>query len=182
VTFHYRLFGGTGLSFAGQLRREEVQDGSGRYQFAGVSPSEVRTALVVLFGNALSGRELQRLTQTQFTTLSAQFLHSYFVVHPFADGNGRTGRLFLLLMARASGSWDYHTFETSGKWRARYRAALRFADRHCGRVPLGDGRPRDCGTSQHPAPYAYLARWLDSHLLERDWDEVLEEEPPPGFG
>lgn len=69
--------------------------------------------------------------------------HEFECVHPFVDGNGRTGRLLLDAVRLAHGL-DWHTVTPGDDQRDYYRTIRRYRERHfaCG---WEWGRPEVCG-------------------------------------
>lgn len=66
--------------------------------------------------------------------IAARFHHRLVAIHPFANGNGRHGRMAADLLAVKLGrerfAWGQHDLTSAGDNRTQYIAALRAADKH----------------------------------------------------
>lgn len=111
---------------AGKLRTEPVSFGGGLYartRRSGSSPEHIRDDLALVFDEYREARRGQPVER-----VIAIFLQRFFEVHPFADGNGRTARLFCDVVARS--------YDKAWRWEPdferEYTAALELA--HAGRA------------------------------------------------
>lgn len=96
---HAWLFGAV-YPWAGQLRTIDITKGDTRFANA----QYLNEAGTDIFTRRLdSGRRYQDLTRDQFLTASSALLAELNVLHPFRDGNGRTQRAFLQLVANDAG-------------------------------------------------------------------------------
>lgn len=173
TSLHANLYHATGLSFAGAIRSEEVECGHLAYKFSGEQPDQIVSKLKQLWREVLAEHQMNSHHKPDFATVCARFLHTYFRIHPFPDGNGRTGRIVLAMMAFNSHRWVFTAFPNQGKWRTRYRTALKYADRH-----LGYKKVREGDFHRSVNPYKYLRIWLEQHLEPQPRAEDLLEESP----
>jgi fido (protein-threonine AMPylation protein) len=163
---HRVMFAGTNLPFAGRFRQagEKVYFGAKELEGLPATAIEVRLrSLYRLFATPPEG-----WTRKAFAYRAAQFLHGFFVIHPFTDGNGRLARLVVSRAARATGQLRLRGFSRiNGRERRKYVGALRYADRKA----LDDRIP------QGPDPYGGLARWLLTYVEDWSPEEEIEREP-----
>lgn len=112
---HRHAFGGV-WQWAGQYRIRAAS--------IGIEASLVSTAMRDMLADAAYWFGEGRASEEAVARLH----HRFVAIHPFANGNGRTGRLFTDLVAIASGG-DRPTWgEGANDARAVYLAALRAAD------------------------------------------------------
>lgn len=152
---------------AGKLRTGPVSYGGGLYDRTrreGSPPERIREDLEEVFeeyrGARLRGLRVERVI--------AIFLQRFFEVHPFADGNGRTARLFCDVVARS--------YDKAWRWEPdferEYTAALEEA--HAGRA-------RDSGHAGDPLdPERFECLALLERLISRalvSIEETQDEEP-----
>ncbi|ENP9363640.1 Fic family protein [Escherichia albertii] len=123
---HYELFKGI-YSWAGQYRKIELVIGD--RQFSTMHPSRVETAMRE-FCHDFSNRYLRLVGDDRQRMLNALvFAHTELAwIHPFEDGNGRTIRLYLELVAKTRGyGFDLTTAMNSKKKKRYYHFAVRKA-------------------------------------------------------
>jgi Fic family protein len=78
---------------------------------------------------------MQQLHQSIIIQMAVAHAH-FEAVHPFADGNGRVGRLLLPLMLRAASHTPLYLAPYIAAFRPDYNAALRAAQQRLDYVPL----------------------------------------------
>lgn len=123
---HYELFKGI-YSWAGQYRKIELV--IGERQFPTMHPSKVETAMED-FCHDFSNRYLRLVGADRQRMLNALvFAHKELAwIHPFEDGNGRTMRLYLELVAKTRGyGFDLTASMNSKKKKRYYHFAVRKA-------------------------------------------------------
>lgn len=123
---HYELFKGI-YSWAGQYRKIELVIGERR--FPTMHPSKVETAMRD-FCHDFSNRYLRLVADDRQRMLNALvFAHKELAwIHPFEDGNGRTMRLYLELVAKTRGyRFDLTASMNSKKKKRYYHFAVRKA-------------------------------------------------------
>jgi Fic family protein len=114
LRWHQSLFRETKPDIAGQLRGVQVWIRGSKH--VPPSPLEVRPMLIELLRYA--GRARARVHPVQ---LAAEFHFRFENVHPFADGNGRVGRLAMNILLRQAG---YPMLDILYTKRLGYYAAL----------------------------------------------------------
>ncbi len=101
---HRHLFAEV-YDWAGELRAVDMA--KGRTMFA--RPQHVEPEAHRVFDELAAKEHLRGLDRQAFTTEAGRLLGDLNALHPFRDGNGRTQRGFLQLLARDAGwqlSWD----------------------------------------------------------------------------
>lgn len=91
--------------WAGQYRTIDMQKGATYFAHASYISSQLEDLLRQLDGESY----LQSLSREDFVSRFAYYYSELNVVHPFREGNGRTIRLFLTLLAYKAGwsvAWD----------------------------------------------------------------------------
>jgi Fic-DOC domain mobile mystery protein B len=118
---HHRMFDQT-WKWAGRYRATEKNLGIPHY--------EIRDALAALLGDARYWLEHRTFPPDE---IAIRFHHRLVFIHPFANGNGRQGRLMSDVLARRQGmqvfSWGGADIVGHGDFRRRYIDALRAADK-----------------------------------------------------
>ncbi|QUB37462.1 Fic family protein [TM7 phylum sp. oral taxon 349] len=97
---HYKLFGQI-YSWAGEYRTAEIGKGTSHFAAAEHVTAQVETILDAL------EQECQHWNPRATAVLDrlAHYYSELNAIHPFRDGNGRTIRLFLSLLANRYGWW-----------------------------------------------------------------------------
>jgi cell filamentation protein len=95
---HRHLFGQI-YDWAGQLRTVNMSKGDTLFALAEWIEPQGRQ----LFDDLARRRHLRGLDRDQFVTGAGQFLSDLNALHPFREGNGRTQRVFLQLVANQAG-------------------------------------------------------------------------------
>lgn len=97
---HRRLFANI-YDFAGQIRTVNIAkpDSPVPFCYADFIPQEARR----IFGELAQDNYLVGLTKPQFAEKLTYYASELNALHPFREGNGRTTRLYLMLLARNAG-------------------------------------------------------------------------------
>ena len=141
---------------AGVFRNEPVKvGGEGAHAFDGEGFATIAQRMHELAQSA--PWPSPDVTRSELVRWAARFLVRYFRIHPFIDGNGRTGRLVLEVAAKRSGRmrFTWTRPERKAKQRRAYLHALQYAHQH----GQHSDRPRRNAL-------AHLERWLDAHLSD----------------
>lgn len=185
---HKTVFGEAYGDLAGRFRRpgEPVYVGHMHHQFEGADPTEIEARLRSL-RRATAGLKDAPSTLEQLPTLdpssmgfprwAAVFLQGYLAIHPFIDGNGRTGRLLVEMAARDCGlviALPFsHVPKVRKKDRDRYLYALQHAHKHLGVSGAAYREvPRALPGSEKDA-YLPLERWYSDRTFSEA--DILEE-------
>jgi Fic-DOC domain mobile mystery protein B len=119
---HHRMFDQT-WKWAGLYRTTEKNIGIPHYQ--------IREALAALLGDARYWLEHRTFPPDE---IAIRFHHRLVFIHPFANGNGRHGRLMADVLAKKQNmpvfTWGGAGIAVHGDFRRRYVDALRAADRN----------------------------------------------------
>lgn len=160
-------------SIAGRFRNEnEIGEvGTGQNRITGTPSEHIHSQLTLLFEKTASagfdGADLSNMARS-----CAMFLERFFRIHPFADGNGRIGRLMVTLACQSTGLAQMLSWDFSRKSRKQYLDSLAYAHRNVGKDQSPGGKVR-------VNPYKRLARWLGRHILHIPAEIGMEAEPPP---
>ncbi len=95
---HHHLFQDT-YAWAGQIRTVDISKGTTRFANHQFIEREMRKISLSL----QKDNYLSNLAMEQFSTKAAYYLSEINAIHPFREGNGRTLREFINLLARNSG-------------------------------------------------------------------------------
>lgn len=155
-SIHYDLFSCTGLSFAGTFRSTTVYYGTGKNQRMGSPSTEIDPLLIRCFEESSLFKDLELVTPERYARRCAIFLESFFRIHPFLDGNGRTARLILNISAHTSARFRFRQWDNDKT--GKYVTALEYAHRHSDPQVAGELR------GEKKDPYPLLEKWLISHL------------------
>jgi fido (protein-threonine AMPylation protein) len=162
------IFKNTGIGFFGNFRDREIFFDTGNHCREGSNPQNIEAELITLFNDHfLNTFSEQWESESRFLRLCAIFLESFFRIHPFPDGNGRTGRLFLILMGIHSQKFYFERFEIHKKEENNYINALRKAHKlynHEYHFKRGKA-------------YDDLIKWLKARLTNLSNFNGIEEEP-----
>lgn len=171
--FHREIFSVTNLAFAGSLRKDSISFGSGRNQLNGAHPNDIEAGLVEVFNGLPKRQDFIGMSDHAFARAGARFLEEFFLVHPFADGNGRAARIFLIFLAHENQHIRLKPFdEQSSKSKKKYVSSLKYAHRKVLKKRSGDRG------EQLSDPYRFLTIWIlnlidstpiSSEEVEPDW-------------
>jgi fido (protein-threonine AMPylation protein) len=170
---HAAIFRSAIPTIAGRFRSdgEDVEfGGEGGNRLRGSNPAAIEDELEHLFETCVrDGFKLGSLDAVAHRC--ALFLERFFRIHPFVDGNGRVGRLFVAL---ACANTDVYVlpWKKTSEARRKYIKALEYAHRHAPGSTHGGYK----ACRQHTK---YLALWILDHLLLRPPDEEMIEAGPP---
>lgn len=168
-TLHRNIFHVTNLNFAGNFRTDAVLVGSGKNEFKGTDPDNIRSALKDLYENSFPSKaQLETFDEKYFLRACARFMEEFLKIHPFADGNGRLTRLCLLFFGYQSKKFRFKSFQTKTK----YIEALVFAHSH--NVPTVPGEANGAKKD----PFKHLCEWLKEHLDTTPITNITEETKP----
>jgi fido (protein-threonine AMPylation protein) len=173
---HSKIFGATGLAFAGRIRTKPVFfGGNGADKRSGAPAAAIKAELAKLFRTDFYLSELLKTCDERtFLRFCARFLEAFFMIHPFDDGNGRIARLFLHLFAQQTGRFRFRSFLKDKDSKKKYVKALAFAHRHCLTQLPGDSH-----RERRQDPYSLLEIWLRNHLDQNPIDAMAEDQKPP---
>lgn len=149
---HHLIFAEGVPAIAGHFRKgtERVFYGGERqHRREGVAAFKIDAELRKLYQ-----RHQERSSRMPLAQVMAYFLEEFFRVHPFIDGNGRVGRLFLMLLAEHAGF--AFTPKTNSRDRQRYVKALQYAHARCDPV----SERAEVKNPVHP-----LERWIEKGLI-----------------
>ncbi len=151
-----------------------VGHGAHRYEGALLQDIEPRLRSLALSQPIYNAPE----TVEAFAHWAARFCQAYFAIHPFNDGNGRTGRFLVEVAARRTGtlrvkSLNYATRGEHTKDRSSYLYALQYAHKYCGLTPASRYIHR--GSLD---PFMWFAQWWRLRI-EPVSEELIEEPPDP---
>ncbi|WGL58598.1 Fic family protein [Pigmentibacter sp. JX0631] len=126
--FNYEIFHMTKISYFGNFRTSKIFFDKDQHQREGSKPENIASELTDLYHNYfLNLSEEIWNNEERFLRLCSIFLESFFRIHPFPDGNGRTGRMFLILMGIHSKSFQFERFDIHKTDEKNYINALRIA-------------------------------------------------------
>jgi Fic family protein len=123
---------------AGKIRDRIVWIGGGKHTAQSIynptPPADIRTCLDQHI-DYLQCTGLQQVNQNIVVRMAIAHAH-FEAIHPFADGNGRTGRLLLPLMLAADGHTPLYLAPYLASNRSAYMDALRAAQQRIEYAPM----------------------------------------------
>jgi Fic family protein len=121
----------------GEFRRKPVRIGGRNFNDSTYNPPPHAEVLACMAEHIayLRGDGMQQLHQSIVARMAVAHAH-FEAVHPFADGNGRVGRLLLPLMLRAAGHTPLYLAPHIAASKQDYYAALRAAQQRLELAPL----------------------------------------------
>lgn len=169
---HGRFFGDVGLPFAGVLRSGPGVFGrSGtKHEREGSHPEDIVAHLHGVFRKFLTASK----DGSETPRVMAIFLQAFFEVHPFADGNGRIGRLFVAAYASQCG---YQYQHARGHRADEYEKALEDAHKWCARNSAARSCPPVGADERTRDGLGLLIKYLRDRLVSRDLDDSTEAPP-----
>ncbi len=121
----------------GEFRRKQVRIGGRDFNDSTYNPPPHADVLACMAEHIVYLRceGMQQIHQSVIVQMAVAHAH-FEAVHPFADGNGRAGRLLLPLMLRAAGHTPLYLASYIAAFKPDYSAALRAAQQRLDFVPL----------------------------------------------
>lgn len=172
---HRFLFGGILDEIAGKIRTEPVVYGllGSKHEREGTRPDLIRSDLVWVFEEF---EKCRRVSGVKLARIMAVFLQKFFEVHPFTDGNGRVGRLFVASLADELG---YRFVHDRGSSESDYLQGLQTAHMWCARKSVARDRRRDWDPRMPKDPLWRLEKYISPLLVSFECDSEVEEPPVP---
>lgn len=173
---HRNLLRDTGVNFNGNFRKdgESVDIDFGPNKFFGCAPQDITPELYELWDKIISP-SISKFSQTNpskkdLAILCGDFLVYFFKIHPFKDGNGRTGRLVCKLILN---HFNHDLVIKSGaKATRRYVKALRYSHKKRNRDGLSYFKFSD-RRFMNRLVYAYL----DKYIYDYSYSPLVDIEP-----
>jgi Fic family protein len=121
----------------GEFRHKQVRIGGTNFATSIFNPPPYADVLACMAQHIAYLRcdGLQQLTQSIVTRMAIAHAH-FEAVHPFPDGNGRTGRLLLPLMLKSAGHTPLYLAPYIAAFKSDYYDGLRAAQQRLNFVPL----------------------------------------------
>lgn len=152
----------------GAFRQKQVRIGGASFATSTFNPPPFADVAACMAEHIdyLRCEGMQQVHQSIVTQMAVAHAH-FEAVHPFADGNGRVGRLLLPLMLGAAGHTPLYLSPYIAAFRPDYNAALRAAQQRLDFAPLIAHLSHAIVNTVADAESA-ITRLAD---LERDWRE-----------
>lgn len=165
---HELIFGVGDPLIAGKFRTHPCTFGRPGHERYGSSPDEILRDMCAF------NPGLPPTTLKDARWWGANFLHRFFAIHPFTDGNGRVARLLLIWGIEESGD-----LRLSENWfdrgaERRYVRALEHAHANY----RGEGRQPHVAGQHYLRP---LSQWLSGRLAEIGDDDLGDEDLDSDF-
>jgi fido (protein-threonine AMPylation protein) len=175
LDLHRDVFQRSLPAIAGVLRQKPVFFGCHPHAFEGCPSGETQPRLHALFNLCVApGTDFTTISKSDFVKRVAVFLEAFFMIHPFADGNGRVARLFASVLCHASKRWSFRAIrEDKGNHRQRRKYVRALNSAH---HAVAQDRPVSLSLARRP--YKYLEAWVEGRLAEIIRDSELIETPP----
>ncbi|MCB9542101.1 MAG: Fic family protein [Myxococcales bacterium] len=156
------------IDHAGRLRHEAGSVDIGRHEIITVEPNAIAASLRTLHERLIEPFDWHGAEQAELARQCARVLVRFFRIHPFCDGNGRTGRLLILFLVEASGRFALRPWPNSRRDRRRYLWALRYAHSRSSpdRVPGVD-------------PYRWVERIIKALIVDKPAWVMDDDIAPP---
>ncbi|MGH1349248.1 MAG: Fic family protein [Methyloligellaceae bacterium] len=121
----------------GEFRRKQVRIGGTGFSNSTYNPPPYANVLECMVEHIkfLQCDGMQQVHQSVITQLAVAHTH-FEAIHPFADGNGRVGRLLLPLMLAAAGHTPLYLAPYISAFKSDYYSALKAAQQRLDYLPL----------------------------------------------
>lgn len=154
------------FDYGGRLRSVPGTFDVGSHERRGAPPGEISARLRSMHEQLVGRCGWHGESADVIARQCARLLVEFFAIHPFADGNGRIGRLLVLFFVESSGRLSLDPWPSAGRGRRKYLWALRYAHRH-------RARERPTGAD----PYRGVERVIRTLVVEKA--PPVEFAPPP---